>query len=61
MFRWAAAFSTAALTAVFLVLFEPALAASDVERLFLIWVLVMLFRSPIWLTSTFRKGAMGAA
>jgi hypothetical protein len=51
MLRGTVAFITAALGAVLLALFEPALAASNAERLPLIALLAAGFRSLGWLKS----------
>lgn len=61
MLRWVAAFFTIAITAVSLGLLEPVLAASDTERLFLILLLLVLVRFPLWLTSLVVNGRTGLA
>lgn len=61
MLRWVAAFLTIAITAVCLALLEPALAASDNERVFLILLLLVLVRFPLWLTSLVVNGRTGLA
>lgn len=58
MLRWAAAFTTAALTAAFLALLEPALAFSGNSRALFLSFLVVLFRSPLWLTNFLGHGRM---
>jgi hypothetical protein len=59
MIRCAAAFTTVALTALFLGLLEPALAASDAARLFFVLLALAFLRSPLWLTSLFANGRAG--
>jgi uncharacterized membrane protein YtjA (UPF0391 family) len=61
MLRWAAAFATIAITAIVLGLFEPAFAVSDAERLLFIVLLLVLFRSPLWLTSFLGNGRARSA
>ncbi len=61
MVRWVPAFTTVALTAVLLALFEPALALSDDGRLFILTFLVVLVRSPFWLASFFSYGRAARA
>jgi hypothetical protein len=61
MLRWVAAFFVIAITAVCLGLLEPVLAASDTERLFLLLPVLMLVRSPIWVTSFVVNGRTGLA
>jgi hypothetical protein len=61
MLRWTTALITAALGAIVLALFEPALAASNAERLPLIALLAACFRSPVWLTSLLGVRRAGRA
>ena len=61
MFRCAVAFMTVALTALLLGLLEPALAASDANRIFLVCFLLAFLRSPVWLTSLLGNGKAGPA
>ncbi len=61
MIRWAAAFATVSITAIFLALFEPALAMSDTQRLVFIVFSVALFRSPVWLSSFLGNRRVGSA
>jgi hypothetical protein len=61
MLRCVAAFLPVAMTAVCLGLLEPALAASDSERVCLIFVLLALARVPVWLSSFFVNGRTGLA
>ncbi len=61
MLRWAPTSTTAALTAVLLALFEPALALSDARRLVSLAFLVVLVRSPFWLASFFSYGKTARA
>jgi hypothetical protein len=56
MLRCVPAFSTLALTAVLLALFEPALALSDAGRLVFLAFLVVLARFPLWLASFLSYG-----
>jgi hypothetical protein len=61
MLRWPAALLTVTTTAFFLGLLEPALAASDTVRMLLILSVLILFRSPVWLTSWLSNGRAGVA
>lgn len=61
MLRCVPAFTTVALTAVLLALFEPALALSDAGRLVFLAFLVVLVRSPFWLASFFSYGKAARA
>jgi hypothetical protein len=59
MLRCTAAFATVLLTAILLGLLEPVLTASDAVRLFLIFLLLVFLRSPLWLTSFIANGRTG--
>lgn len=61
MFRWTTTFTTVALSAMALALFEPALAASNAERLPLIALVAAFFRSPLWLTNFLGGRRVGRA
>lgn len=56
MLRWVPAFAIEALTAILLVLFEPALAFSNAGRMIVLGFLVALARSPFWVSSFFSYG-----
>ena len=58
MLRCTAAFATVLLT-ILLGLREPVLTASDAVRLFLIFLLLVFLRSPLWLTSFIASGRTG--
>ena len=61
IFRCAVAFMRVALTALLLGLLEPALAAPDANRLFLVCFLLAFLRSPVWLTSLLGDRKAGSA